>query len=253
MRRLQAHRRFSCERGVVSAPSSSDTSPDAIADLWGWWRADLGITTTGLGVSLWEDQTSNGHDFAQSTDADRPAHNASDSNFGGQASVDFDSSNSEFLSVVPTWTSSTALDIYIVFLLNADPPGAAADTGCWRTHSTPSTAHFPFTDGNVYDSIGSTTRHTVGNPSSDMSAAARLYNVSSSAGSYLARLDTTQLVDDGTNTAGFSGTFFLGTSGSSRYLDGQIAEIAIYESVLSADDRSALETYFRNRYSLTGY
>lgn len=33
---------------------------------------DVGVTVTGQGVSLWEDQGANGYDAAQATDADRP-------------------------------------------------------------------------------------------------------------------------------------------------------------------------------------
>lgn len=252
MRRLQAHRRFDV-RGAVHAPTGgNDVSPDEIDDLWGWWRADLGVTVTGAGVSLWEDQSANGHNFAQATDADRPAYNLADSNFGGKATIDFDSSNTEFLSVAPTWIATGAAEFYVVIKINNDPPGASADTGCWRTRSTTVDAHFPFTDGTIFDSVCSNSRHTVGNPTPDMSTAARLYNVASQSGSYIARMDTTQLVNDG-NSVGFSGTFLLGASSSTRYLDGQIAEVVMYESILSTTDREALETYFKNRYSLTGY
>src|SRR5690606_25004113 len=61
-----------------------------LADCVLWLRADLGVTVTGSGVSLWEDQSGSGNDFSQSTDASRPPLIASEPGLNGHAAVHFD-------------------------------------------------------------------------------------------------------------------------------------------------------------------
>ena len=56
--------------GGVGAPFA----PDDLDNLVAWYQFNIGITVTGAGVSTWADQSGNGNDLLQSTDADRPSH-----------------------------------------------------------------------------------------------------------------------------------------------------------------------------------
>lgn len=52
---------------------SSWTPKDFGSDLWGWWRADLGITNDS-GVKTWLDQSINGYNLTQSSATNRPTY-----------------------------------------------------------------------------------------------------------------------------------------------------------------------------------
>lgn len=103
--------------GVVVA----DSGPWQPTDLTGirlWLRGDLGVTDDGGGdASAWADQSGNGNDFQQTTDADRPAIKAASANLGGQDALGFD--GTEFLEEVTADQLATGagvpFDIVIVF------------------------------------------------------------------------------------------------------------------------------------------
>jgi hypothetical protein len=67
-------------------------TPLSLPGLMLWLRADQGLITTlpnaGKVVS-WADQSGQGHDFVQGSDAQRPAYNAANANFANQPTVDF--------------------------------------------------------------------------------------------------------------------------------------------------------------------
>lgn len=57
-----------------------------------WIRADLGITLA-TGVSAWNDQSGNGHHFAQATGSQQPAYSAADATLNNRPTVTGDGSN----------------------------------------------------------------------------------------------------------------------------------------------------------------
>lgn len=57
-----------------------------------WIRGDLGITLA-TGVSAWNDQSGNGHNFAQGTGSQQPAYNAADATLNNKPTVTGDGSN----------------------------------------------------------------------------------------------------------------------------------------------------------------
>jgi len=95
---------------TVSGQASAGVSPSPVfspLDIPGialWLRADLGITLA-TGVSSWADQSGNGNNVTQATGSKQPTLVASDGNFGGQASLSFLGSSSQFLASA-TWGTS---------------------------------------------------------------------------------------------------------------------------------------------------
>jgi len=75
-------RRIDIRRGLIYEGASF--TPKSLPGLLLWLRADLGITLAGSKVSAWADQSGNGYDFAQGTDARRPVFNAGSATFSGQ-------------------------------------------------------------------------------------------------------------------------------------------------------------------------
>lgn len=82
--------------------------------------ARAGVSTTGAGVSDWQDQGSANLDATQTTDADRPAAGATVNGFDA---IDFDTSNGEFLN----WalTTASAGTIFVVGQVGAAPDNAS--------------------------------------------------------------------------------------------------------------------------------
>lgn len=80
----------------------------------------------------------------------------------------------------------------------------------------------------------------------------RLYNVSSAAGDWTSRLDGTQHFNTTSNTVAFRGTdVFLGKSqGGGHYIDGDVAELILYDHVLASGDRDTVEAYIADKYGL---
>src|SRR5690606_5031287 len=85
----------------------------------------------------------------------------------------------------------------------------------------------------------------------------RLYNVGSAAGDYKIRIDTDLHYSTSTNTVYFPSTPRLGGalgiidhSWVSIFFDGHIAEVLIYDTILSDTDRRAVETYLCGEWEL---
>jgi hypothetical protein len=71
-------------------------SPLDIPELAYWWRADLGVTVTGSGVSAWTCQKT-GVDLVQATDSKRPPLNASVAALNGKPALEFRQASSQEL------------------------------------------------------------------------------------------------------------------------------------------------------------
>ena len=76
-------------------------SPSDLAGLVAWYQLGTGITNTGAGVSKWADQSGNGRDLLQATDANRP--------LPGTQGADI-VTNGAFTTDV-SWTKGTGWDI----------------------------------------------------------------------------------------------------------------------------------------------
>lgn len=82
-----------CGAGWLMNPyrlADDDFSPSDISNLIAWYDASVGITLNGSDISQWDDQSGNANHVAQSTAANQPFFNSSNSNFNNQATVDFD-------------------------------------------------------------------------------------------------------------------------------------------------------------------
>lgn len=74
--------------GAIEGASFTDPSSIKSVQVIDWWRADSGVTVV-TGASQWTGKL-NGLNWVQATGAAQPTLNASDANFGNQASLTFD-------------------------------------------------------------------------------------------------------------------------------------------------------------------
>lgn len=222
-----------------------------------WLEASL-ITgkSDGDTVSTWTDASGHGYDATVGSLAS-PIYKTNIVN--GKPIVRFNGTT-QGLSWSGDWTSGlTAAELFIVFKLDADPPGAAKQAGhvvqAGGVSGASKLSHLPFTDSTIYESFGTTARKTVGNPAASMSSQFRCYNIRDAASQYDVYLDATGLFSTSGNTVGFGayGRYVGHANGSTddRWFDGDAALILIYGSVLSSGDRTLVRAYITSQYAIT--
>jgi hypothetical protein len=114
--------------------------------------------------------------------------------------------------------------------------------------------HYPFSDGIIYDSFGTTTRQTTGKPAQDLSAY-HLYNVVSRAGEWTSRINGVLHYTTATNTFTLPAGAELGASVNyyGGYFNGDVAEIIIYDHALTSAERERVQWYLAAKYLIPDY
>jgi len=78
-----------------------------------------------------------------------------------------------------------------------------------------------------------------------------VYEVKATGSGWNSFLNGTSQFSNGTNTVAWSSALELGgNSASGVFFDGHVAELALYDHVLTAGERQALISYFNSRYAL---
>jgi hypothetical protein len=200
-----------------------------------WLRADVGVTKNGDNVTVWADQSGNGHDVTQTDPAHQPTWTAM--GIGGQPSivtsraaggqtlynaVNFPTPSTIFLVARSTGITgrilSGASNSTIVGWWGA-LQGCALFGGDWL-----GTCNVSNTDPQLYSA-------TVGGGDN-----------------YLYR-NGTQIANNQSGSDGFNGVS-IGGQPSNEYSDAEIAEVRIYQGVLSTAERMAVEQELNAKYNL---
>jgi hypothetical protein len=217
------------------------------AVLKGWYEGDLLAGAGGSTITTWPDQSTNGNDATQSVSANRPTVAAADLN--GMNVVRFTSADTNSFDLPDLLSGASEGSAMAVIKVNADPPGATADSGGLLKIGSQGGAngsnHYPFTDNNVYDDFGSTARKSLGNPTPSL-ASYRILSFHSKASDWRCYIDATSFFTTATNTAGFTSSPKIATSTNgvtSVYLNGWVAELLICNNFLTDSDRQKLEGY----------
>ena len=218
---------------------------------WGWWARGgtwfqdvsrtVAATANNDPVKSWTDSSGNGRHFQNGSSS--PLTKVDTGNtYLGASTIRQDGDGFKILGDP---SGLTAGEIFIVRKVDADPPADTAHSGLWLFGTDGNANHYPWTDGNIYDSFGSTTRKTVGNPTPSLSSTYRVYNVYSAASDWQAFLDNTSIFATGTNTVGFLGSNAceVGNSGTGAHGYGQLVEIVMFASKLSSGDRTSMYTW----------
>ena len=110
-------------------PPAPTWDPSDFTNVKYWWRADLGVTTTGTGVSNWVDQI-NGLDITQTTDANRPSLITSEATLNNQAAISFNGT-SDWLSskTSPAAVNNTDVSVLNVWRVTSTDPGGGVIFG----------------------------------------------------------------------------------------------------------------------------
>lgn len=216
-------------------------APSMIAGLVLWLAADSGVTTASGAVSQWNDLSPSHNNATQVTALDRPTYNTSDASFNNRPSVTFNGST-QFLSLsssplvapctVIVCGNTTAQagqgdiledGVSTELIVSAAPSqiGAYAGTALVSPIATSS----PFVVGAVYNGASSSIYQNA--PFAPIVA--------------------------GTTGAGAVGgaSCSIGAStGPSNFFNGTIAEVLVYNSVLSAAQLRQVFAYLQGKYAL---
>jgi hypothetical protein len=227
-------------------------SPSSISGLRLWLDSSVGlydatsggnlVTTNSAAVLRWEDQSGNGF---HATGASGPTFSLNQVN--GKPSLVF--SGSHFLQI-PSILNGTSATAFVV----VRPTNTGADGGALIGNIGPSNTHYPYRGGFIYDDFATTTRKEfITQPIGFYSW--HLYNV-------LSEINNWQYIFNGalhfsttsnTYTSGPQSTGpFIGRStvGGIYSFLGSIAEIVVYNSSLTTEQREQVSEYLRAKYSL---
>jgi hypothetical protein len=234
--------------GTNPTVADSATIPAGVSGLRLHLKADTGVTLDGSSkVSTWADQSGLGNDATQSTAASRPGVTASAIN--GLPAIQFDGSN-DFLTFGNFMSGATAGEAFIVLKSDEESSGGTS-RGLWRLSSAGGSYYpYPGTSA-ISEDFGSSTFAILGDPLPALTAY-NLYNVNSASGSWVIRLNGSRLHTSTANTVAFHTAPYLGRSAGTSAWYGGIAEMLVYNRVLTASEREAVGAYLATRYALPG-
>lgn len=245
IRLATASRRGRMQTLSTPAAGAPAFDPTTIAGLALWLKAD-GITSLadGAAVATWPDESGNAYDAAQATASAQPTFRTNVLN--GQPVVRFDGA-SDFMSTPlfsPTFSVFThfivvarrAIDAVHYFSDNVGGPNPCA---VYATTGVPDT--WVIRQGGTL---------TGGNAENlDPHVVTSVFNTLSS----LQRVDGTQVMAGSTGGAVAMNGRRLGTyrDANALWLNGDIAEVLVYDGLLSDEDRGAVEGYLGDKYGIT--
>lgn len=210
--------------------------------------SDKGVVTTGSAVTNWNDQSGNGNDAFQNTGINQPTYVQNSIN--GLPAIRFNGSTSKL-----TLPTSMSLGIqnnpYEMFIVGKSSSsniqfliaGGSLEQYEYHLNGASGARFIPTTS--AYLDMGMTGVYTDGNP--------HVFSARASSSGGAVRVDG---IDEGTsgNNIRSSNTanLLLGVrSDGGYYFNGDIAEVLIYNSILSTTDRNTVEQYLADRYGIT--
>lgn len=206
-----------------------------------WLRAD-GNVPNGIGSNFaWQDQSGLGnHGFATVVAAQQPTVVANVVN--GRPVMRFSQSQNQKFNFGNLMSGATAGEIFVI--LKAVSDGDGSQHTAWNFGTSGLNTIYPHNDGKIYDDFGANAYNLVGDPPPPLNTF-NLYNTSSQSGSWIARMNGAQLFSNSSNTVAWPSAPVVGP------LNGDIAEIMIYDRVLSSTERSAVNGYLAVKYGLS--
>lgn len=225
-------------------------NPTNISGCQLWLKADAGITKDGSNyVSVWADQSGNGNDASQGTGTNQPLW--VDATLNGKPVIRFDG-NDNYL-VTNDFTLNQPNTVFVVYKVNNTSGQHAIITNKYDNLLLGShlginaTATLVYINAGIYTGIG-------------VNSYIKSFPTTYFMNSCIFNSPNSALYENGTSKAsGNVGTdsnngFTIGCFrvGNYAYLDGDIAEIIIYNTALGTTDRQTVENYLNYKYNITG-
>ncbi len=203
-----------------------------------WLKADSAPAGP---LEKWFDQSGQQNDLMQLTAAQQPSVVSGALN--GRSVVHFDGVDDNFDVPTTVLQNTTAGDFFIV--LKADSYTTGAQRG-FVNFGPNSAGQYPFVDDHLYDNFG-TLQKDLGLPRQPLTQF-NLYNSSSTDGFWQALINGYTQFQTTNSSWGMSAAPKIGSTTNS--FKGDIAEIIIYDHILTWGERKAVEHYLGGKYLL---
>ena len=236
--------------GEVTNPPAAVTPayPGNIsANLSAWYKGSEGVCKTNLGAALgWADQSGNNRTFNQVTVAQQPAITSNGMNFNPV--LTFNGTNSQL-----TRTGSGAIPLgtanYTVFAVAK--PTVTTGSGAIMGSNTASTFDWSTEPDNQVVRLRNSTAYATGTAVLNGGTPQVLRTMRD--GSAFSNFQDGLADGTGSNAISFAtpASEFIGSIGSANYFKGDLAEIAIYTSALTAPEISKIESYLSLKWGVT--
>lgn len=249
-------------RRITATPGAATTDPNFIpTDISGniyWFKADALGLANDAAVDQMTDYSGNNRHFTAKNSGTKGVYKTSQVN--GKAAIRFyhdgngsGATNTQYNG--PSFLSASQGEIFIVIKAPSDPPvgNTLQNTYGYFGPDDSSTSHYPFTNSDVYDTFGTTSRKQIPNANTTMPLTDwNLYNISSKANEWVARINGNVIYTTTSNTVGWRSNPVFGTSSTAfgAGFNGLIAEVIMYNSFLTPADRLKVRAYIAGKYGI---
>lgn len=238
---------------------SSGFVPPGKANLVYWFDASTISGSDGDLLSQWNDLSGNSNHATKGagSNSNRPILKKNIVN--GRAVVRFNAGGgtTNYFDLPSAMGSPVAGEMFVIAKADADPSAAAAAVGMVTLCGSGAVGSqaWPFTDGKLYETFGSNLNdHTLIVKTPNVATGFHLHHVVAEDKHYPVRLDGEIYHDAGVNTVSFANTHrHIGSdnAGTSNFWRGDIAEILVYKTALTAAQRQQIYVYLALKYGLT--
>jgi len=243
--------RARARRGALLSDWSNETSATTLSlgasvplsDMALWLKADEGVTSGARG--FWNDMSGNNRHAYQPTGSAQPVTLRDGLN--GRPVVRFDGYNDGMNLPSSAMASLTQGEIFAV--VKADSAAPSSDKCLWR-FGTGAYSQHPWSNGQLSEGFGSNTERIIGTPPTSVTDA-HVYNVSAASdGKYAVRMNGQVLYSITNNTIRFNQSQCEIGYGYVYHFDGDIAEIIVFDRVLTNRERTFVQFYLSLKYSV---
>ena len=234
---------YSSEAGVTTLASGMANMP--LGDLKLWLKADGGAVLQNSNiVGSWLDQSGNYFDASQVTVGARPQLVMGAVN--GRPAVRFDGVD-DYFTLPNVLAGTTQAQVFVVLKAAVDMP--VANRALWYFSASATSGRYPATDGTISEAFGSSVLRNIGNPVQPLDAY-HLYDVSSQTNDWSARVNGVLQSRSLVNTYSFQTSLALGYNFNTAYFAGDVAELMIFNRVLSVSEREVVNSYLNSKYAV---
>lgn len=217
-----------------------------------WLKADAGVNkTTTSTLSQWEDQSGSGNHSTAVPGLEGPVIVTSLPGFHSYPVIRFNGT-SHTVSFPDFISGFTEAEAFVVFKLDSSAPAVGAE-GLWHFGSDGSSAEFPENGtGLIKDTFGASSQQNLANTTLDFSTGFNIYHVRAKANEWTAWYNGNLLFNSTTsNTISFTTTPKFGSNNTgTSFLDGDVAELIIYDRELTPNQRYHIEAALGLKYGV---
>lgn len=256
-------------QSIPAVPPAPPFDPNAVPGIFGWWRADAGVTESGGRVSAMLDQSPNGRNLTQANALNQPALIDIGGGLKALLSTEAVSPQQLYLETAGGDTLASNKLSMAVCVTYPDTSGSGFETIAGLSNGANSGNLF----GIVYTALNNAYPNAVvfgadwnGQPGDLRMVTPSGLTIGPDTGTPLVlamRANRTALVGDisknktvlttgltGSTNINITGTFFLGKTLYQGCYRGQIREVIIYDDYLSDTDYLALQNYLMTKYGI---